>query len=263
MKHTDYYKSGEQLKNIEQARILAELKNKELKTKRIKEYYSNPKICKNKNCDNPIEYAKKRNDFCSKTCSASHNNTGRVCSSEQKIKQSLALKGKKFPGRGNGGGGQNICNVCFKTCSVCNKLFTAKGKDNKRVKKTCSIECQTIAKTANRTYQNGSRKSISYFNPYQNKDVILESSWEVKVADFLCKKDIHWIRPSPIKWIDSNNDAHMYYPDFYLPDYSLYLDPKNEYCMQLDQEKLSVVTKSINLKYGDINYILAIIDNLV
>lgn len=44
------------------------------KLKRIEDYNSNPKLCKN--CNLVIEYDKRRNDFCSHSCSVSFNNKG-------------------------------------------------------------------------------------------------------------------------------------------------------------------------------------------
>lgn len=40
------------------------------------EYYKNPKLCKN--CKIVIIFDKKRNDFCSKSCSAKYNNLGKI-----------------------------------------------------------------------------------------------------------------------------------------------------------------------------------------
>ena len=45
----------------------------EQKKKRVDEYNLNPKRCKN--CDSPIAYNKKRNDFCSQSCAAIVNNS--------------------------------------------------------------------------------------------------------------------------------------------------------------------------------------------
>ena len=49
---------------------------RKLREDRISNYNLSPKLCKE--CSSPIEYDKKRNDFCSKTCSAKFNNRG-VC----------------------------------------------------------------------------------------------------------------------------------------------------------------------------------------
>ena len=50
-------------------------KIKELEENRIKEYNKNPNLCNN--CEKPLDYSKKDNKFCSKSCSVSYNNLGR------------------------------------------------------------------------------------------------------------------------------------------------------------------------------------------
>ena len=78
-KDSDYYKSEKHLESAKNAGIIGNLKIQELKAKRIKEYYENPKCCKE--CGNPIVY-EKRNEkkFCNSSCSAKFNNRNRVVS---------------------------------------------------------------------------------------------------------------------------------------------------------------------------------------
>jgi hypothetical protein len=68
--------------------------------------------------------------------------------------------------------------------------------------------------------------------------VLLDSSWEVELAKRLDYLGIRWTRPDPIRWTDGAEVEHNYFPDFYLPDYDLYLDPKNPQAMKSQQEKL-------------------------
>ena len=56
---------------------------------------------------------------------------------------------------------------------------------------------------------------------------------------------------SSIKWVDSNNKTRRYFPDFYLPKYDRYLDPKNPYCMKQDEEKLKIISSMVDIIYGD------------
>jgi hypothetical protein len=82
---------------------------------------------------------------------------------------------------------------------------------------------------------------------------MLESTWEVKIAEFLDKNDIKWIRPSYTKWFDPIKDKmRLYYPDFYLPDIDLYLDPKNPTAIRDSIDKMNIVTKLIPLVYGSL-----------
>ncbi len=187
--------------------------------------------------------------FCSSSCSATYNNTHRErngWSDEAKLKHSERMKGVVKTPSGS-------CKLFEHTCKICNKFRLVNYKENQR--KTCSRECQTIASTSIRPYQNGSRKTTWYYNKHQNKEVLLESSWEVQTAKLLDKMNIGWIRPPHIKWVDKSGKERLYFPDFYLPKTDIYLDPKNPYCMEQDKEKLEIVTKNIDLIYGDIEYI--------
>ena len=75
------------------------------------------------------------------------------------------------------------------------------------------------------------------------KGVILDSSWELALAERLDKINVQWIRPTPIQWKDDKGTAHHYFPDFYLPDYNLYLDPKNPAALKVQKEKLKFLKK--------------------
>lgn len=81
-----------------------------------------------------------------------------------------------------------------------------------------------------------------------DKIVLLDSSYELKVAKDLDKYNIFWERPKPFIWFDSNGEDHRYYPDFYLVDFDVYLDPKNDYLIQKDQDKIKRVQKQNKIK---------------
>jgi hypothetical protein len=93
-KDSEYYISGRSIENAKLGTIKSSLKTKELKLERIKKYNENPKLCLN--CNNPIDYDKKCNKFCSKSCSAIYNNKIREISEEHKKKTSLKLTGRKL-----------------------------------------------------------------------------------------------------------------------------------------------------------------------
>lgn len=203
--------------------------------------------------------------FCTSTCAASYNNKKRPpMSDSQKKKISSTLKkkyisGELKPRKYFNNQNSKYTNIIYINCSQCNKLFIrAKSKP----RKTCSRECAIKASTS-RTYLNGSRKTIKYFNKYQLKNVTLESSWELDIAKYLDSKNIIWLRPDPMKWIDDKNVLHMYYPDFYLIKYNTYLDPKNPYCMKLDEEKMYKISQKVNIIYGDIKIIKDYINKLL
>ena len=98
-----------------------------------------------------------------------------------------------------------------------------------------------------KTKEHLSEKALS--NPYRRKckstvfynGFRFDSTWEVKVAQILDKNSIKWIQPDPIKWVDKTGREHNYFPDFYLVDYDIYLDPKNDYCIRVQKEKLDYI----------------------
>jgi hypothetical protein len=86
------------------------------------------------------------------------------------------------------------------------------------------------------------RKMIEY------NGVMLDSTWELELAKRLDSLNIKWVRPEPLPWTDLQGKTHNYFPDFYLVDYGLYLDPKNSYAMEVQQQKLNIICKMYNIK---------------
>lgn len=185
-------------------------------------------------CNNTLPYSDRKNMFCNSVCAAKFNNSKRYGSP-------INYGPKESPPK--------FCPVSFKECKICNNIMYVKKKTNNR--KTCSKECQVHASVGNRTYPNGRRLNIYYFNKTANKIVLLESSWEKEIAEFLDAHSIKWIRPTYIKWTDNTGKPRLYYPDFFLPDFNLYLDPKNAYGMSESADKMNIVSKIIPLIYGD------------
>lgn len=258
---SQYINSELHLKNISAARVLALLSNK-LKTESdISSYNKQPSLCGN--CGIPLSYEKKKNKFCSTSCSASYTNKKRLPRTEEsKSKTSnavilkysmLSIEEKHIRNMNHRGGRVKSPDVEF-TCPQCNKTKII-GYSSRNMKTCGDNECRTAARFSGRAYHNGSRKSITFFNPYENKEVVLESSWEVETANLLIANNIKWIRPKYIKWIDGNGKGRCYYPDFYLPDFNVYLDPKNPYCMAKDVEKMSIVSKEVHVVFGELQLI--------
>ncbi len=77
--------------------------------------------------------------------------------------------------------------------------------------------------------------------------VILESSYEVRVAEILDRLNVRWekVRRGYI-WND-NDKIRRYIPDFYLPDYNLFLDPKNDYLIKKDKRKIDSAMELNNI----------------
>jgi hypothetical protein len=83
---------------------------------------------------------------------------------------------------------------------------------------------------------------------YYYKGYLLESSWELELAIDLDKNNIKWVRPDSLVYYDDTHQKRRYYPDFYLTDYDVYLDPKNNYVRQRDKQKIKWVTEQNQVK---------------
>lgn len=75
------------------------------------------------------------------------------------------------------------------------------------------------------------------------KETVLQSTYELECAKLLNSMNIKWNRPRALKYNSKN-----YFADFYLPDYSVYLDPKNSYKAKLDAIKIAAVIAENNVK---------------
>ena len=77
-------------------------------------------------------------------------------------------------------------------------------------------------------------KTIDY------KGIKLDSQYEFEVAKELDNNQVKWERPTYFLWEDSNGMKHRYYPDFYLPEYNVYLDPKNDYLINNKSKRFGI-----------------------
>lgn len=237
-------------------------------------YSLNIKKCKC--CGKELDFLKRALSYCSSSCSAKITNIGKIKTQETKdkiaeknrvhLKKDIAKIRKErrskdyIPKISLLRGSANKCNIYIKNCEICNELFTVKSKFKN--KKTCSSNCKTVLGFKNRTYQNGSRSTI-YFENKNQGTIVLESSWELKLAKYLDSKNIDWIRPGYLRWIDNKGVKRIYYPDFYIDKYDLYVDPKNPYCMEKDKDKMNYFKDKINIIYGNIDDIILYFENVV
>jgi|688.fasta_scaffold674001_1 hypothetical protein len=188
--------------------------------------------------------------FCSKSCAAKFNNKKRTHSLKSKslISKSLKLFYKQNPDVRKYKPTKIKKYTKIKICNFCKKEFLATRNNNKSETwpRLCSNKCLLGTKRKNAR----SNKNVIY------KNIHFDSNWEKQLAIFLDEKNIKWDRPTePILWFDSMLKQRKYFPDFYLPKFNIYLDPKNPICCYQQQEKLKVVSKLINLIYGDLNFI--------
>lgn len=140
-----------------------------------------------------------------------------------------------------------------KFCPICGTLI----KYEKRFNKFCSQEC------ARKNISNIAKENI--FGNYggfiwDNRKIIykgikLDSSYELAVAQDLDLHNIKWQRCKRFKYV-VDGQVHHYTPDFYLPEFNIYLDPKNDYLINninkvlgyTDSEKIKMVSDQNNIK---------------
>lgn len=210
-------------------------------------------------CHTDLTFDKRKNKFCNKSCSASYNNINRLPETYEKqrmsIFRSLGLeptpkkekknKSSRSYFRSDG----PYTRIYGNNCACCDKWFWSTTP-----RKTCSPECQR----KNSTYR---KIVIEYF--HNNEVINLESSWELEIAKWLDQHQIEWVRPKHIEWRDSRGKLRRYFPDFYLPMYNVYLDPKNSYQIKISQEKLNAISNSNILFYGKVDFIKSQVENLI
>ena len=195
--------------------------------------------------------------FCCKSCAATYNNKHRAPrSDESKLKLSQTLKrliseGKFTPPKP----GQRYKNVFHGphtkiygpyTCTNCSKIFWSLKND----RLCCSKECVAEKVSKNNT----AIRRIPYFNIHTQTTEILQSGWEVKMAEWLDENKIVWYHPDKrLKWFDTTlNKKRTYLPDFYLPLHNQFLDIKNPYNHKLNMDKLTQLQQIIPLFVGDV-----------
>lgn len=199
------------------------------------EYSANPNKCKQ--CNSIISIDNRGGQFCSRSCSARYNNHKRKPrTATSKATTSISMN-KYFETHPQTRAKiQRICPIHFGYCIICNTPFSSISK---RI--TCSDPCKLLASTKRR-------------NNYYYKGIRMDSSWEVEFAKYLDVNHIEWTRPN--NGITYTTDkTHKYYPDFYLPKFNVYFDPKNDYRIKTTRPELDAISKIITLHYGNVPYL--------
>lgn len=91
---------------------------------------------------------------------------------------------------------------------------------------------ETRKKLSERAKASGHRRLMRRTQEYCG--VLFDSSWEVELAKWLNVNSIAWLRPEPLRY----DDNRCYFPDFYLPEFTLYVDTKNDYLIKNDSAKV-------------------------
>ena len=209
------------------------------KIEKWKQYYANPNKCLC--CGNDIDWFKRHCICCSQKCSAVIANSKQSKESRAKQVQSLKQNIAKRKESNTYTTTKRMCYISF--CVECGILIR-----NKNVK-TCSEKCrsQILSRTAKNNPKMGGNKNTRAYGWYESSfagRVWLESSYEYKVAVELDTNNINWTRP---KYLPYGN-GKKYFADFYLVDYDVYLDPKNDYLISIDTEKIIKVMEENSVK---------------
>ncbi len=152
-------------------------------------------------------------------------------------------------------------------CIICHNTFKRRMSNNVELRKTCSKECyrQFVSQW---TRNNSNCGGVTNYKKYKYNEVWMDSNWEIKLAKWLDKNQIKWIRDRKIcqfLWTDNLGIKRRYYPDFYLPQLNVYLDPKNKYLIEKDKDKIKRVIKEnkIILFWGLLENVQKEIENFI
>lgn len=186
-------------------------------------------------CDTQFKPTNSKRKFCSHSCAATYNN----------LRRNPLQKANSGP-RKQPSKPRNSCRVFYNTCLDCSITFISR----KSATKYCSPACRSkrLSFIAKQTGLGGNRNRSAagwYTSPIAGR-VFLESSYELAVAKSLDEHNIQWSRPSPLPYTDAEQKSRLYYPDFHLTDYDVYLDPKNDFLIIKDREKIERVQSQNN-----------------
>jgi len=172
------------------------------KAKKLDEYTQNPARCMN--CGNALAYESKKNKFCSSSCSGTYTNARKDWTKIRTGPKPSGIKKLRAP------------KMVACTCVICDSDFTGN-------RKTCSPECfSKLVSSVTIGRAGGNRDLNKPGIDCAGNTFYYDSGWEVILAESLNANNIFWTRPE--RFILS--DGRSYSPDFYLPDYGVYLDPK-------------------------------------
>ena len=165
--------------------------------------------------------------FCSITCAHSRLHTEET---KNKIRHSLEITRnlRRNQIRDEYENSPKYCKICGKTIPF-----------NRRHREYCCTKCGKIAgslassKIKKDQFLKGELKGCAGHNVkhyIEYKNVKLDSTYELLLAKDLDMNNIKWEKcTQALSYVTPSKETHGYIPDFYLPDYDIYLDPKNDF----------------------------------
>jgi hypothetical protein len=227
------------------------LRLQQLKQAKEEKYYLNPKYCKE--CNEVISYDATGSSFCSSSCAAVYNNrtrgdSGWKHSEESKYKTSVANT-------------KIYTAIRFYPCSQCHKTYMwdsiTRGSKSCCSSNDCVLSLDLCRKEqASQRAKDRGLGGVRPSNRILYNNVWLGSSYEHKLAISMDANNISWIKPKRMPYIDPTGKQRTYEADFYLPDYNVYLDPKNNFLINninprlgfSDCKKISLAMSYNNVK---------------
>lgn len=257
---------------IKEKAISNSIKTNRLQRKqRIDDYNLSPKYCEY--CNEVLSYEDRLKTYCNSSCSAKASNSSREFTpkDDKRTKEGQCTK-CNIPLEVNirTDLSKIVCEGCkannqpgyykqfikYKKCCVCGKEIEKNNKfDYCREHWILSEEFQKTIAHGNKNYKKG-----YVYNKWSDSYVYLLSGLEFKYYSYLTENNIKWDKPNPLKYT-IENESHLYFPDFYLPDTDEYIEVKG-YMWNNDKEKMRLVTeqnqdKNIRiLKAKDINRLI-------
>ena len=175
------------------------------------------KLCRRKGCGN--SFAIQPSDpkvYCSRRCAALINSPRRTHSEETKKKISLRLVGRKYPNRPK-------APPRFSICQHCQKEFEWRyWRPASNPRKYCSVSCLMKDVGSRPTSPRAARAKAGIRNDI-DPEIYFFSRWEANFARILNLMGVRWVhQPASFQL-----HKQKYTPDFYLPDFGIYIEIKN------------------------------------
>lgn len=211
-----------------------------------------------KHCGKVFRIIPKRRSshFCCRKCQGLYHwermrgDESKIESFKEKARASSLLAWEKVRVRHDADGGEGPYiprkkQVKTAQCEFCGKLFQHPALKSR---KTCSDSCSKEL-TRKKAQENPNCGGETNFKRFVYQNILFDSSWEVEIAKWMDEHNVKWIRSRKMlfRWTDSLGNKRRYYPDFYLPDFNVYLDPKNKYLMEKDREKIEAAQRENNI----------------
>lgn len=140
-----------------------------------------------------------------------------------------------------------VLNGSIKSSEVL-KNMTPHGCCSKNYQEEQKLKFLADSKRGGGYRKNSGRSKGKYLPDSFGKLSWLQSTFEIRLAEILDVMGVRWIRPEPLSYVDDKKENRRYFADFYLPDFDLYLEPKNDYLIKKEKRKFEI----LGLTYSNI-----------